>query len=150
MRALIKKLFLVESITTSPHNTAQHLGKESHCSNSSLPLLDMLGRFWHVSTAAVIASHWDSLASFLPQQHKIHTEVPFWWLCLPPIQMTLMDEYVWIEFTHEMFPIVPTNWHFLECNIVSTHCDKSAQMICQTLVRHCGEHNTINREVPLR
>lgn len=40
------------------------------------------GSPWHVNAAAVIACHWDSFASFLPQQSKIHTEMSFWWLCL--------------------------------------------------------------------
>lgn len=63
-----------------------------------------------------------------------------------------MDEYVWIEFTHETFPtdmLQGMQGQWTLSNIVSTDCEESPKMISQTWIRYYGKYNTINRDVPL-
>lgn len=137
MQVLITELLPVESITTSRQNMARHLGKQSRCRSSGSPLASShSGGSWHVSTAAVIASHRDSLVGFLPQHRKIHTEVPFWWLRLPPFQMAVMNECVEIEFSHEK-PFPTVSCHSLD------HLQWIGRQMPKWSVSHCVKEKTI-------
>lgn len=112
----------------SPHDAALAPGEGVPLQQQTPANSTRHARQTRVSTAAVITSHWDSLAGFLPRHRKIHSEGPFWWLCCPSHMKG-----------------VPVDWNVQR--IVTSLNTVSSALISR---RQCGRNNTIDWEAPLR